>query len=291
VVGKPKQEDFYLGDYLQKLLAPIFPLVLPSVKSLWSYGETGYHSLSACIVRERYPREAMSSAFAILGQGQLSLTKFLLVLDQEMDLKDFLPVWQHILERADFSRDLFIFDHLSMDTLDYTGPEINKGSKAILAGLGKPVRKLARKLEKMPPWVTQARIFSPGCLVISTGKNFSKEKLQPTQMVKDPLLKVWTIIILADNAALCTKTVSSFLWTVFTRFEPAADIHSVQTKINRNTITFNAPLLFDCRMKPPYPDELFCDAKTASLVDQRWKEYFPQGMEMGDSDRAHLDKP
>ena len=77
VVGKPRQEDFFIGDLLQELLSPLFPLVMPAVRALWSYGETGYHSLAAGIVRERYGREAMASAFRILGEGQLSLQKFL----------------------------------------------------------------------------------------------------------------------------------------------------------------------------------------------------------------------
>ena len=101
VVGKPRQEDFFIGDFLQELLSPLFPVVMPGVKDLWSYGETGYHSLSAAVVRERYKREAMASAFRILGEGQLSLTKFLLVLDQSVDLRDFPAVFEHVLARAD----------------------------------------------------------------------------------------------------------------------------------------------------------------------------------------------
>ncbi len=81
VVGKPRQEDFFLGDLLQELLAPLFPLVMPGVLDLWSFGETGYHSLAAVAVRDRYAREAMASAFRVLGEGQLSLTKFLFVVD------------------------------------------------------------------------------------------------------------------------------------------------------------------------------------------------------------------
>ena len=132
VVGKPRQEDFYLGDYLQALLSPLFPLVMPQVRDLWSYGETGYHSLSAAVVQERYSREAMVSAFRILGEGQLSLTKFLLLTDHPQDLKDFKAVLTHILERADFRTDLFVFANLSMDTLDYTGPAVKTGSKGVL---------------------------------------------------------------------------------------------------------------------------------------------------------------
>jgi UbiD family decarboxylase len=89
VVGKPRQEDFFIGDYLQQLLAPLFPLVMPSVRDLWSYGETGFHSLTAAVVRERYAREALVSGFRILGEGQLSLTKFLLLTDTPQDLRDF----------------------------------------------------------------------------------------------------------------------------------------------------------------------------------------------------------
>ena len=85
VVGKPRQEDFFIGDLLQELLSPLFPLVMPAVEQLWSYGETGYHSLAAAVVKQRYAREAMASAFRILGEGQLSLTKFLLVTDRRVD--------------------------------------------------------------------------------------------------------------------------------------------------------------------------------------------------------------
>ena len=66
VVGKPRQEDFFIGDYLQELLSPLFPMVMPGVRDLWSYGETGFHSLAAAVVKERYGREAMASAFRIL---------------------------------------------------------------------------------------------------------------------------------------------------------------------------------------------------------------------------------
>jgi UbiD family decarboxylase len=142
VVGKPRQEDFFIGDLLQELLSPLFPLVMPAVEDLWSYGETGYHSLSAAVVKQRYKREAMASAFRILGEGQLSLTKFLFVLDRPVDLKDFPRVLQSLLERTRVETDLYVFSNLSMDTLDYTGPQVNEGSKGVWLGLGDPIRTL-----------------------------------------------------------------------------------------------------------------------------------------------------
>ncbi|HSN85194.1 MAG TPA: UbiD family decarboxylase, partial [Thermoanaerobaculia bacterium] len=131
VVGKPRQEDFFIGDLLQELLSPLFPLVMPAVEQLWSYGETGYHSLAAAVVKQRYKREAMASAFRILGEGQLSLTKFLFVVDRPVDLKDFPATLTHVLERTHPETDLYVFSNLSMDTLDYTGPKVNEGSKGV----------------------------------------------------------------------------------------------------------------------------------------------------------------
>ena len=145
VVGKPRQEDFFIGDLLQELLSPLFPLVMPAVERLWSYGETGYHSLAAAVVKQRYRREAMASAFRILGEGQLSLTKFLLVTDRHVDLHDFRATLEHVLARTNTETDLYVFSNLSMDTLDYTGPAVNEGSKGVWLGLGDPVRELPRE--------------------------------------------------------------------------------------------------------------------------------------------------
>jgi UbiD family decarboxylase len=292
VVGKPRQEDFFLGDALQRLLAPLLPLVMPGVRDLWSYGETGYHSLSAAIVRERYKREAMVSAFRILGEGQLSLTKFLLVTDGPVDLRDFKRTLVHVLERADFRVDLFLFANLSMDSLDYAGPRINEGSKGVLLGLGEPIRRLPAEWTKGHPQGTQdVRVFAPGCLVVQAA-GFAQDQLAPQRVAADPSLADWPLVVLADDAARAAKSSMNFLWTTFTRFDPSRDVHAARVELEGTHAAFHAPIVIDARMKPHYPEELFCDPSTARLVERRWKDYFASSgarVEMGDSDRAHLD--
>ena len=296
VVGKPRQEDFFMGDYLQELLSPLFPVVMPAVRDLWSYGETGYHSLSAAVVHQRYKREALASAFRILGEGQLSLTKFLLVIDRPCDLKDFRGVLMEVLKRCDFRTDLYVLGNLSMDSLDYAGPRINEGSKGILLGVGEPIRQLpAHMPASLPPGIEDARVFCPGCLVLQAPA-FPKG-IGPGQPAPDvaPLLSHtaldgWPLVVLTDDAARATRSVFNFLWTTFTRFEPAADLHGRRVSLIRSHPAFEAPVALDARIKPSYPEELFCDADTARKVESRWAEYFPGGkVEMGDSDRASLD--
>ena len=292
VVGKPRQEDFFIGDLLQELLSPLFPLVMPAVEQLWSYGETGYHSLSAAAVKQRYPREAMASAFRILGEGQLSLTKFLLLVDRPVDLKDFRATLTHVLERTRPETDLFVFANLSMDTLDYTGPAVNEGSKGVWLGVGEKVRDLPREFHAVSPLPNDAReprVFSPGCLVVG-GPAYSDDAGAAQRFAESPAFRDWPLVVLTDDPARAAKSPMNFLWTTFTRFEPAADIHAASKRIVRNHVALSGPILIDARMKPGFPDELFCDPATAGLVSRRWKEYFPQGgVEMGDSDAAHLD--
>jgi len=289
VVGKPRQEDFYVGDLLQELLSPLFPLVMPAVEKLWSYGETGYHSLAAAVVKQRYRREAMASAFRIRGEGQLSLTKFLLVTDRHVDVRDFPATLEHILARTNTETDLYVFSNLSMDTLDYTGPAVNEGSKGVWLGLGDAVRALPREFKgPAPAGITDVRVFCGGCLVVGA-PGCAAEPGAAARVAGDAAFRDWPLVVLTDEPARAAASPMNFLWTTFTRFEPAADIHAAERRIARNHIAYRAPIVIDARLKPNFPTELRGREDIAQLVTRRWKEYFPaRPVEMGDAEQAHL---
>jgi UbiD family decarboxylase len=272
VVGKPRQEDFFIGDYLQQLLSPLFPLVMPGVRDLWTYGETGFHSLCAAVVRERYGREAMVSGFRILGEGQLSLTKFLLLTDTQLDLHDFPRLFEHVLARFVPEKDLFVFSNVSMDTLDYTSGKVNEGSKAIMLGLGDAVRDLPREFHgELPPGVTMAEVFCAGCLVLE-GKAYSEDPQQASRLARSPIFAKWPVVVLHDDATVARST-KDFLWATWTRFEPAADIHAAQTEVIRHHVAYKGPIVVDARTKPGFPAELIVRDDIKQLVDQRWPSY------------------
>jgi UbiD family decarboxylase len=276
VVGKPRQEDFFIGDYLQKLLSPLFPLVMPSVQDLWSYGETGFHSLCAAVVQERYGREALVSAFRILGEGQLSLTKFLMLTDTPQDLKDFPKLLEHVLARFRPETDLFVVSNVSMDTLDYTSGKVNEGSKAIMLGLGEEKRALPHEFRgQLPSGLEGAEVFCPGCLVLQ-GPRFTENEALAQQIARDPAFVDWPLIVVHDDVSVARLS-SDFLWATFTRFEPAADIYASRTDVERHHLRYSSPIVIDARTKPGFPDELIVRDDVASLVDRRWDEYFRSG--------------
>jgi len=279
VVGKPRQEDYYIGDYLQKLLSPLFPLVMPSVRELKTYGETGFHALAAARVKDRYGREAISSALRILGEGQLSLQKFLMLTDGDVDLNDFPKLLVHFLERTDWEKDLFVLSNVSQDSLDYTGPKVNEGSKGFWIALGKDAK---RRLEgampstPFPPGIRKASVYVPGCLVVEAPA-YADEPRYVDEVRNHPAFAQHELVLVVDSHDECVSSSEKFLWTWFTRFEPAADIHAAGMRTNRFHTALGAPVFFDSRMKPWYPPTVEPDAATVALVDKRWKEYFPNG--------------
>jgi hypothetical protein len=177
-----------------------------------------------------------------------------------------------------------------MDTLDYTGPAVNEGSKGVWLGLGDPIRDLPREfsVDPVPAGVTDVRVFCPGCLVIE-GPPFRDDAGAAADYARHPAFRDWPLVVLTDDARRTTASEMNFLWTTFTRFEPAADLHAAGVRVVRNHLSYQPPVLIDARMKPWFPDELFCDGETAATVSRRWKEYFPEGkVEMGDSGAGHL---
>ena len=276
VVGRPRQEDHYIGEYLQELFSPLYPLVMNGVRDVWAYDDAGMHPLAAAVVRERYHREAFMAALRILGEGQLSLTKFLMVTDAPLALKNFRPLLKHILERADFASDLFIFSNVSQDTLDYTSGRMNEGSKAILMGLGDRRFALESNIrsELKHPAFRNQRVYAPGVLVVE-GPEWKQQDPAIGQLLEEEAVQPFRLVLLVDDAEDCVASDASFLWTIFTRFEPAADIYSKQSRLERFHVRLSAPIAIDCRLKPWYPAPVQPLPETVARVDALWGKIFP----------------
>lgn len=270
VVGRPPQEDHFITMYLQELLSPLFPVVMKGVKRVLAYEAAGVHTLTGAVVEERYAGESLTACFRILGEGQLSLTKVLLATDGDVDLHDFKGFLEYVLARCDFGTNVHIFGHTAMDTLDYTGTGLNRGSKAVFLGVGASRFGLATR---RPPNISSGEIrtwevYCPGVLVVQ-GPPYRRDDPSIPALLHDPDVREFRLLILVDDVQAATGSSDDFLWHVFTRFAPGQDIHAV-TQIRGNHMGFQAPLVWDCRMKPGYPEPLEVDAGVRQAVDEVW---------------------
>jgi 3-polyprenyl-4-hydroxybenzoate decarboxylase len=178
-----------------------------------------------------------------------------------------------------------------MDTLDYTGPTVNEGSKGVWLGLGDPVRTLPQQFTAsgLPAGVTDVRVFCGGCLVVGA-PGYAADPGAAARLASESAFADWPLVVVTDEPARAAASSMNFLWTTFTRFEPAADIHAAERRIVRNHVAYRGPIVIDARLKPSFPKELKCREDIAQLVTRRWNEYFPSGrVAMGDSEKAHLD--
>jgi UbiD family decarboxylase len=273
-VGRGIGEDYYIGNMLQKLAEPLTSLFMPQVSALWSYGEAGFHQVAAARVRERYEKEALAAAFSILGQGQLSLTKCLFLTDQPVDVTSFKSVLEAILARMCPETDLVVFGNTSADTLDYSGPKVNLGAKAIFLGVGTEKRNLPEEFTGLRPfYISQSRVFTKGSLLIQ-GPSY-EDVPDPSSILNAASFAAWPLLILLDDERPLPTTEAELLSELFVRFDPGQDIYSKTKAIRRNGVSFGMPLLLDARTKPGFPPLVSPDEATQQLVDSRWNHYSP----------------
>ena len=158
VVGRPPQEDTSFGDLIHELTGEAVQNELPGIKEVHAVDAAGVHPLLLAVGSERYtpynevefPSEILTQANHILGTGQLSLAKYLFIADgtdgSGISARDIPGFFGHLLERVDWTNDLHFITRTSMDTLDYSGAKLNRGSKLIIAAAGKKKRELSSEI-------------------------------------------------------------------------------------------------------------------------------------------------
>ncbi|HEX2476037.1 MAG TPA: UbiD family decarboxylase [Lacipirellulaceae bacterium] len=312
VVGRPPQEDTIFGQLIHELTGPVIPSVLPGVVGVHAVDAAGVHPLLLAIGSERYwpfaetqrPQELLTQANAILGQGQLSLAKFLLIANQADDpqlaLHDVAAFVRHILERADWTRDLHFQTETTIDTLDYSGGSLNTGSKVVIAAVGPKRFDLANELPpnlRLPEGFTNPRIALPGVLAIegprcdpprfqTSAANPQSERSSPaaagnpqldhaanaierfcsTFSADDPIRR-FRLLVIVDDSQFVTESLRNFLWVTFTRANPAANIHGIDSFIHDKHWGCRGPLVIDARLKPHHAPPLVEDPEVSRRVD------------------------
>ena len=155
--------------------------MVPGVHAVHAVDAAGVHPLLLAIGSERYvpyakerrPQELLTCANAILGQGQLSLAKYLLIVakedDPDLDIHDIPAFFRHLLERVDWRTDLHFQTCTTIDTLDYSGTGLNEGSKLVIAAAGPTRRALPTAVPdglRLPDGFGEPRVCLPGVLAV-----------------------------------------------------------------------------------------------------------------------------
>ncbi len=288
-VGRPPQEDSVFGAFIHELTGPLIPTVISGVDAVHAVDATGVHPLLLAVGRERYvpyspekrPQELLTVANAILGQGQLSLAKYLLIVAREdnpaLDIFDVAEFLRHMLERIDWRRDLHFQTLTTIDTLDYSGSGFNEGSKVVIAAAGKPVRSLPVEMPpelRLPEGFDDPRVCIPGVLTVKGPACREYQECASRDMAafcgffrdNEPIA-TFPLIVIVDDSEFTARTLNNFLWVTFTRSNPAEDIYGIGAFIHGKHWGCKGPLVIDARIKRHHAPPLVEDPEIEKKVD------------------------
>lgn len=291
VVGRPPQEDTSFGAIIHELTKPMVPVSLPGVKAMHAVDVAGVHPLLFALGSERYtpynpvsyPQEILTQANAILGFNQASLAKYLFIADsskEAVDINNEMAFIDHVLRRVNWERDLHFQTKTTMDTLDYSGEGINRGSKVVIAAAGPEVRQLAKEIP--PDFVSgkadtfdlaNSRLVAAGILVIS-GSEFTsyqqaaKDITQLTNSVSSP--SGVALVVIVDDVEFVCLDAKNWLWVTFTRSNPSHDIYGFESFTEHKHWGCKGALIIDARIKPHHAPPLIEDQKISERVDKHF---------------------
>ncbi len=290
-VGRPPQEDTTFGALIHDMTGAAIPDLVPGVRAIHAVDVAGVHPLLLAIGSERYlpylenrgPQELLTQANALLGQGQLSLAKYLMIVNQadqpDLAIHNIGAFLHSLLCRIDWCRDLHFQTCTTIDTLDYSGSALNAGSKVVMAASGPVRRSLPTEFPgdlRLPAGFSRPQLAAPGVLVLQ-GEAWQGERGASaadltafcSSYTKDDAINAFPLIVLVDDAEFTARNLENLLWVTFTRSAPASDIEGIESFCHVKHWGCRGSLVVDARSKsfhaPPLEDDPAVERRVDAL--------------------------
>jgi 4-hydroxy-3-polyprenylbenzoate decarboxylase len=279
VVGRPPMEDKYLGNATQQILGPLIRLIHPEICNLWAYYEAGFHNLLVVSVEERYQKEAMKTALSIMGEGQLSLTKCIVTVSEDVNPRDFNAVLKAIRENFDPAYDFIMIPKVPLDTLDFTSYKMNLGSKMIIDAtksrstdnrVKNPKSEFDHIIREIDNRISDWNLLGETLLVVTVrddGREVVNKLTKAAELIGPK-------IIAAVSPDVDIHNQEQTIWGIFTRFDAERDIMFTEEKLVGINPIFRGKMGIDATWKNGYPSPLVMSDEIIKKVDERWDSYW-----------------
>jgi 4-hydroxy-3-polyprenylbenzoate decarboxylase len=272
VVGKPPQEDKFMGEAVQEMFTGVLKVIHPEIRDLWAYFEAGFHNLLVVAVENRFAKEAKKTALGLMGTGQLSLTKAIILVDAGVHPRDRAAVFGALARNFDPAEDFLLLPGVPLDTLDFTSYTMNLGSKMVLDAQTKPGRAPAPPLATIADprqhasEVTAHRLAWGGMLVVQVA---GEGRGVIERLVGRPEYAAVRLIV-AVSADVPLEDDELLLWGIFTRFDCARDIVPAAVETRGAWLECRGPLGIDATWKKGYPEPVENLPEVIANVDAWW---------------------
>lgn len=289
VVGKPPQEDMVMGEAVQEFFTGVLRVIHPEIIDLWAYFEAGFHNLLVVAVENRFAKEGKKTALGLLGTGQLSLTKCIVLVDEDVNPRDRPAVFGAIARNFDPAEDFMLIPGVPLDTLDFTSFTMNLGSKMVIDAQSKrrvvgsagvdpraasaATARLADAPVAAPPDprafdddVLDSR-FAWGAMLVARTRGNGRALIE--RLVGRPeYAAVKLIVAVSPDVPLDDDTL--LLWGVFTRFDCARDVVPAASESRGAWVQIRGPLGIDATWKQGYPAPVENLPEVIAGIDSWW---------------------
>jgi len=292
IVGKPPQEDFYLGKATERIFLPLLRTQLPEIVDMDMPVEGIFHNCVIVSLDKRYPMQSRRLMSALWGLGQMSFVKTIVTVDAEVNVHDYEEVAKLLLNKVDFATDLF-FSEGVLDVLNHASDQMLHGSKL---GID-----LTPKIKGEPGYKKEAPAHDNNCElptpeeVMTAFEKVRTCKVLPLQAQRSVLLvalnktaphqgkdfiqsflehpdfsAIKIIIVLEGHVDI--EDISIVMWKFFNNIDPKRDFHFKAERLG-----IDATQKFSEEgYQQDWPDEIEMTAEIKTQVDKKWTDMFKE---------------
>ncbi|MBZ0274873.1 MAG: UbiD family decarboxylase, partial [Anaerolineae bacterium] len=282
-VGKPPQEDVWMGKATERLFLPLMKLFMGEIVDVNMPPEGVFHNLVVVSVRKKYPGHAQKIMYGLWGLGLMMLTKGFIIVDGDVNVQNVAEVAARVLETVDWRRDVTVVDG-AVDQLDHSAIFDSYGGKIGLDATRKPER---------PPFAAPAPLPVEQITALA-GKKWAethqtiivavdKGHHQPKAIMR----ALWEIapdynVIVVDDF-VDVQNLSDVAWRALGNVDWRRDIEIKGGPVNPYDTNNDQPrgqLGIDATSKTAadghprgWPQEVAMSPEIVALVDKKWKDY------------------
>ena len=292
IVGKPPQEDFYLGRATERIFLPLLRTQLPEIVDMDMPVEGIFHNCVIVSIDKRYPMQSRRLMNALWGLGQMSFVKTIVTVDAEVNVHDYEEVAKLLLNKVDFATDLF-FSEGVLDVLNHASDQRLHGSKL---GID-----LSTKIEGEPGYKKEAPVSAnsselpsaekvmaifkevQNCkvlelqakrsvLLVALNKTGPHQGKQFIQLFLDhpEFFAINIIIVLEGHVEI--ENISTVMWKFFNNLDPKRDFYFHAERLGIDV----TQKFHEEGYQQNWPDEIEMTAEIKTQVDKKWNDLFKE---------------
>ena len=290
IVGKPPQEDFYLGRATERIFLPLLKTQLPEIVDMNMPAEGVFHNCVIVSIDKRYPMQSRRIMSALWGLGQMSFVKIIITVDSKVNVHDYEEVAKILLSTVDFETDLFFSEGI-LDVLNHASDQVLYGSKLGIdltskiegePGYGKDVPPLI-ETKRLPRPEEITKIFQEiktcqimelqvPVLLVALDKQTKNQgsKFIDAFFANSEFSAIEILIVLESHVDL--TNISIVMWKLFNNLDPKRDLYFKNNRVGID-VTKKLP---EEGYQQNWPEEIEMSSEIKNKVNKKWPTLFKE---------------